>query len=196
MISTLNFTEILSAFVLLFAIIDILGSVPILLGLKNLNREINARKACVISLVMFLVFFFAGDAIFNLFNVDIASFAVAGSFVIFILALEMILGIEIMKNEGNNHSATIIPTAFPLIAGPGALTTFLSLRAEYHVSNIFIGLILNLILVYFVLRYIDKIEAFVGSTIIFILRKFFGVILLAIAVKLFITNLLIILARS
>lgn len=195
MFQLINLTEITSAFVILFAIIDILGSTPIFLSLKNQNKQIDAAKACFVSLLMYLSFFFAGEALLNMFNVDVASFAVAGSFVIFILALEMILGIDIIKNDGNNSTATIVPIAFPLIAGPGGLTTVLSLRAEYYVGNIIIGLVLNLIFAYFVLRYIDKIERFVGNTLIFILRKFFGVLLLAIAVKLFATNLAIIISQ-
>lgn len=196
MIESLNFTEILSAFVVLFAIIDILGSTPVFISLKSRNRKIEPGKAALVSMGMYLLFFFAGEALLNLFKVDVASFAVAGSFVIFILALEMILGIDIIKNEGNNASATIVPVAFPLIAGPGGLTTFLSLRAEYHVTNIILGLIGNMIITYFVLKYIDKVETLIGTTTIFILRKFFGVLLLAIAVKLFATNLAIVIAHS
>ena len=196
MMNSFNFTEALSAFVVLFAIIDILGSTPVFISLKNQNKKIEAGKAALVSMIMYLVFLFAGEALLNLFKVDVASFAVAGSFVIFILALEMILGIDIIKNEGNNASATIVPIAFPLIAGPGGLTTFLSLRAEYHISNIIIGLLANIVITYFVLRYIDKIEGLIGNTTIFILRKFFGVLLLAIAVKLFATNLAIVISNS
>lgn len=194
MFEKINIVQIISAFVILFAIIDVLGSTPIFLSLKSQNKQIRAGRAVLVSLLIFLAFIFAGEAMLNLFGVDVASFAVAGSFVIFILALEMILGIEIIKSEGNS-GATLVPVAFPLIAGPGALTTLLSLRAEYHMVNILIGLIINLIFVYFVLRSIEKIEKAVGSDIIFILRKFFGVILLAIAVKLFATNLSIVMGN-
>jgi multiple antibiotic resistance protein len=192
---TLNIVEIVSAFVVLFAIIDILGAIPIFLSLKSQGKEINAGKASLISFAMFAVFFFAGDRLLNLFNVDVASFAVAGSFVIFILALEMILGIEIIKTESMDSGATLVPVAFPLIAGPGALTTLLSLRAEYSLVNIMIGLIANLFFVYLVLRFVDRIEKMIGGSGIFILRKFFGVILLAIAVKLFATNLTIMISK-
>ncbi len=184
-----NITEIASAFVVLFAIIDILGSIPVFLSLKSKQKQIDAAKACIISFVMFILFFFAGRSLLNLFNIDVASFALAGSFVIFILALEMILGIDIIKNEGTHSTATVVPVAFPLIAGPGALTTFLSLRAEYHIVNNITGLVLNMIFAYFILRHIDKVERIIGASVIFILRKFFGVMLLAIAVKMFATNL-------
>ncbi len=188
MLEKINLIQIFSAFVVLFAIIDVLGSTPIFLSLKSQHKQIRAGRAVLVSLVIFLAFIYAGEAMLNLFGVDVASFAVAGSFVIFILALEMILGIEIIKSEGRS-GATLVPVAFPLIAGPGAMTTLLSLRAEYAMINILIGLGLNLIFVYFVLRSVEKIEKVVGGDIIFILRKFFGVILLAIAVKLFATNL-------
>lgn len=194
MFEKINIIQIISAFVVLFAIIDVLGSTPIFLSLKNQKRQIKAGRAVLVSMLIFLAFIFAGEALLNLFGVDVASFAVAGSFVIFILALEMILGIEIIKSESTS-GATLVPVAFPLIAGPGAMTTLLSLRAEYHMVNIIIGLVLNLVFVYFVLRSIEKIEKTVGSDIIFILRKFFGVILLAIAVKLFVTNLEVIIGK-
>ncbi|HBZ66290.1 MAG TPA: hypothetical protein DEO70_05580 [Bacteroidales bacterium] len=194
MIEKINLVQIFSAFVVLFAIIDVLGSTPIFLSLKSQHKQIKAGRAVLVSLAIFLAFIFAGEAMLNLFGVDVASFAVAGSFVIFILALEMILGVEIIKSEGRS-GATLVPVAFPLIAGPGAMTTLLSLRAEYHMVNILIGLGLNLIFVYFVLRSVDKIEKVVGGDIIFILRKFFGVILLAIAVKLFATNLQVVMGQ-
>lgn len=193
--SNLNITEIASAFIILFAIIDILGAIPVFLNLKNNQRQIEAGKACIVSFVMFILFFFAGETLLRLFNIDVASFALAGSLVIFILALEMILGIDIIKNEGNQKTATIVPVAFPLIAGPGALTTFLSLRSEYHIVNNITGLILNMVIVYFIIRYIEKVEHIIGSTVIFILRKFFGVMLLAISVKMFATNLEIMIAN-
>lgn len=191
MIEKIDFVQIISAFVVLFAIIDVLGSTPIFLNLKNQDKQIRAGRAVLVSLAIFLAFIFAGEAMLNLFGVDVASFAVAGSFIIFILALEMILGIEIIKSEGKS-GATLVPVAFPLIAGPGAMTTLLSLRAEYHMVNILIGLGINLLFVYFVLRSVEKIEKVVGGDVIFILRKFFGVILLAIAVKLFATNLAVV----
>jgi len=184
----ISILEITSAFVVLFAIIDILGSVPIILGIKQKNNQINPLMVTTISFVVMLGFLFAGDIVLKLFGVDIKSFAVAGSIIIFIMAFEMTLGVEIFKMDGPTNVASIVPLAFPLIAGPGSFTSLLSLRAEYQTSNIIIALMLNMIFVYVVLRMTDKIERWIGKGGIYILRKFFGIILLAIAVKLFATN--------
>jgi len=192
MFSLINFREIISAFIVMFAIIDIFGSIPIFINLKAQNQTIRAWQAALAAAIFFVAFFYAGNGLLNLFSVDAESFAVAGSFVIFILALEMILGVEIIKNDATNGGASIVPIAFPLIAGPGALTTLLSLRAEYADINIMIALLGNILLDYFVLRSVDKIQKVIGNNIVIILRKFFGVILLAIAVKLFATNLAIV----
>lgn len=194
MLSSINLKEILSAFIVMFAIIDILGSIPIFINIRSQHQTIKAWQAALVALIFFVAFFYAGNGLLNLFSVDAPSFAVAGSFVIFILALEMILGIEIMKNDTSSSGASIVPIAFPLIAGPGALTTLLSLRAEYADINIMIALIINIIIDYFVLRSVDTIQRFVGGNVVIILRKFFGVILLAIAVKLFATNLSIVIS--
>lgn len=172
----------------LFAIIDITGSIPVILGLKEKGNKIQAWKAALYSLVIFVVFLFLGDGILSLFGVDISSFAVAGSLVIFVLALEMVLGIDIFNNKGPEGSVTIVPIVFPLIAGAGSLTTVLSLRAEYAVENIIVAIVLNMIIVYFVLAKIEWAERVLGKGGIYILRKFFGIILLAIAIKLFSTN--------
>lgn len=185
----LDFKEIFGAFLVLFAIIDITGSIPIFLSLKHSGNKFHPMYAALLSLGLFLVFFFLGDAALRLFSVDIQSFAVAGSIVLFIMAFEMILGVEIFKTESGNGGSTVVPIAFPLIAGPGALTTIISLRAEYADVNILIALGVNIILDYLVLRYIDRLEKLLGGTIITIMRKFFGVILLAIGVKLITTNL-------
>ena len=185
----ISFIQIFSAFIVMFAIIDITGSIPIFLSLKNQGRKIRALQACLVSLGIFLIFFFLGGALLNLFGVDVQSFAVAGSIVLFILALEMILGVEIFRNEEGSSNSSVVPIAFPLIAGPGALTTVISLKAEYAGINILIGLGINLIIDFIVLRYIHKMENLLGGTFIIILRKFFGVILMAMAVKLFTTNL-------
>ena len=190
-----DFIEIFSSFIVMFAIIDILGSIPIFLSLKEGGKPIKAMQACLTALGLFLLFFFAGDALLKLFGIDKASFAVAGSFVLFVLAVEMILGREIIKNENLGSGASIVPVAFPLIAGPGALTALLSLRAEYAVLNIIIGLLLNLILDYFVIRLLDKVKNLLGANLIFIIRKFFGVILLAIAVNMFVGNIYVIIAN-
>lgn len=185
----LDFKQIMGAFLVLFAIIDITGSIPIFLSLKHSGNKFHPLYAALVSLGIFVLFFFLGDAALRLFGVDIQSFAVAGSIVLFIMAFEMILGVEIFKNEAGSGGSTVVPIAFPLIAGPGALTTIISLRAEYTDINILIALALNIVLDYVVLRYIDRLERLLGGTLISILRKFFGVILLAIGVKLLTTNL-------
>lgn len=190
-----DFIEVFSSFIVMFAIIDILGSIPIFLSLKESGKPIKAAQASLTALGLFLLFFFAGDALLKLFGIDKASFAVAGSFVLFVLAVEMILGREIIKNENLGSGASIVPVAFPLIAGPGALTALLSLRAEYAVLNIIVGLLLNLVLDYFVIRLLDKVKNLLGANLIFIIRKFFGVILLAIAVNMFVDNIYVIIAN-
>lgn len=185
----ISIKEIIGAFLVLFAIIDITGSIPIFLSLKRSGNKFSPWQAALISLLIFVVFFFLGDAALKLFGVDIQSFAVAGSIVLFIMAFEMILGIEIFKNDPAGGGSTVVPIAFPLIAGPGALTTIISLRAEYTDINILIALGVNIVIDYLVLRYINHLERLLGGTLISILRKFFGVILLAIGVKLITTNL-------
>jgi multiple antibiotic resistance protein len=186
----MNFSiiQIASAFIVLFAIIDILGSIPIVLNIKKKNHNILAFKASVIALIILVLFLFIGEYILQLFNVDIPSFAVAGAIVIFLFAIEMILDIEIFRNKGPKGSSSIVPLAFPLVAGPGSFTTLLSLRAEYEMENIVIALILNIVIVYIVLRSTDKIEKTLGEGFIYIIRKFFGIILIAISVKLFTAN--------
>ena len=191
---SINFVEIFSSFIVMAAIIDILGSIPILMNIKEQHKTIKAGQACLTALGLFLAFFFAGDALLKLFGIDAASFAVAGSFVLFILAVEMILGREIIKNEGGTGGASIVPIAFPLIAGPGALTALLSLRADYAIINILIGLIINIVFDYVVIRQLDNIQKLMGNNLIFILRKFFGVILLALAVNMFVNNISVIIA--
>ncbi len=180
--------EISSAFMVLFAIIDILGSIPIILNIKKKEVKIDAFWASSIAFIILIVFLFMGEGVLALFSVDIQSFAVAGALIIFIYAIEMVLDIEIFRNKGPKGSASIIPLSFPLIAGPGSFTTLISLRAEYQTINIIIALVLNMIFVYFVIRSTDKIEKFFGETGIYVMRKFFGIILLAISVKLFTTN--------
>jgi multiple antibiotic resistance protein len=183
-----SFLQIASAFMVLFAIIDILGSIPIILNIKRKGEKFHAFRASLVALVILIGFLFGGEGVLHLFNVDIHSFAVAGALIIFIFALEMILDIEIFRNKGPEGGSTIIPIAFPLIAGPGSFTTLLSLRAEYSTENIIIALVLNMIFVFVVLKSTSKIEKIIGEGGIYIFRKFFGIILLAIAVKLFTTN--------
>ncbi len=180
--------QITSAFMVLFAIIDILGSIPIILNIKRKGESVYPFKASLVAFIILVAFLFGGEIVLRFFNVDIHSFAVAGALIIFIFSLEMILDIEIFRNKGPEGSSSIVPIAFPLIAGPGSFTTLLSLRAEYATENIIIALILNMIFVFFVLKSTSKIEKMIGDGGIYILRKFFGIILLAIAVRLFTTN--------
>jgi len=183
-----QFKEFISAFIVLFAIIDLAGSLPVFIGLKEKKLPFSASKAAIYATIILVSFFFVGDWILSLFNVDVSSFAVAGSLVIFVVAIEMTFGVEIFKNDRPNENVTIVPIVFPLIAGPGAFTTLLSLKAEYHQTNIMLGLLINMILVFFVLKYVGVFEKALGRGGIFVLRKFFGIILLAIAVKLFMNN--------
>ena len=193
---TFNFQEFLSALIVLFAVIDIIGSIPIILDLKQKGRSVNAVKATGIAFALLLGFFYVGDGMLRLFQVDIASFAVAGAFVIFLMSLEMILDIEIFKNQGPIKEATLVPLVFPLLAGAGAFTTLLSLRAEYASINIIIALVLNMIWVYFVVSMTGRVERFLGKGGIYIIRKFFGIILLAISVRLFMANISLLLDSS
>ncbi len=195
MFSAFNFQELVSAFIVLFAVIDIIGSIPIILNLKQNGRAVNANKATLISFSLLIGFFYAGDMVLKLFQVDIASFAIAGAFVIFLLALEMVLDIEIFKNQGPIKEATLVPLVFPLIAGAGAFTTLLSLRAEYAPLNIVLALILNMVWVYLVLRSTNKIERILGKGGIYMIRKFFGIILLAISARLLTANLTLLISQ-
>ena len=193
LISRLDALQIASTFIVLFAVIDVLGSTPIFIDLKQQGRPVNALKATLISTALLIGFFFAGDVMLRLFNVDIESFAVAGSLVIFLLALEMILDVVIFKNQGPIKEATLVPVVFPLIAGAGSFTTLLSLRAEYAQVNILIGLLLNMLFVYCVLKATERVERIISKSAIYLLRKFFGIILLAISVRMFTANLSVLL---
>lgn len=187
-----NFVEIISAFLVLFAIIDVTGSVPIFLNLRSQNKIIEPFKASSYSLIILILFLFVGEAILKLFQVDLSSFAIAGALVILIISIEMIFGVEIFKideNVSGDSSATLVPVVFPLITGPGTFTTLLAMRAEYSTINIIIALTLNIVFVYVVLRYLDVVKRVMGVGGVFILRKFFGVILMAIAVRLITSNL-------
>lgn len=183
-----SFQQMISAFIVLFAVIDIIGAIPIIINLKDKGKDVNALKATLISFLLLLGFFYAGDIVLRLFHVDIESFAVAGALVIFLLSLEMILDIEIFKNQGPIKEATLVPLVFPLLAGAGSFTTLLSLRAEYASVNIIVALVLNMLWVYFVVRMTRKVEKVLGKGGIYLIRKFFGIILLAISVKLFMSN--------
>lgn len=185
----LNFKEIFTAFMVLFAVIDIIGNIPIVIDLRKKVGHIQSEKASIIAGVIMITFLFLGKNILSLIGVGVNSFAVAGAFILFFIALEMILGITLYKQEENEAmTASIFPLAFPLIAGPGSLTTLLSLRAEFNVENIIVAVILNVIVIFIVLKTSSRIERFIGPNGISIIRKVFGVILLAIAVKLFAHN--------
>ncbi|MFZ9002595.1 MAG: MarC family protein [Robiginitalea sp.] len=183
----LNLREISSATMILFAVIDIVGSVPIVIDLRQKVGHIQSEKASVVAAIIMIAFLFIGEEILKLIGIDVNSFAVAGSFVLFFLAIEMILGVTLYKDEAP-ESASVVPLAFPLIAGAGTLTTLLSIRAEYQVINIIIAIILNIIFVYIVLKSSPRIARVMGRGGLSVIRKVFGVILLAIAVKLFATN--------
>lgn len=184
-----NLKEIAAAFMILFAVIDIIGNIPIVIDLRKKAGHIQSEKAAIISGALMVVFLFVGKSILGLIGVDVNSFAVAGAFILFFIALEMILGITLYKEDDSDPmTASVFPLAFPLIAGPGSLTTLLALRAEFNTENIIVGIILNVIFIYIVLKTSAKIEKLIGKNGINIIRKVFGVILLAIAVKLFATN--------
>jgi multiple antibiotic resistance protein len=185
---TFNIKDFASAFIVLFAIIDVTGSLPIFVDLKNKNKSFSPLKASAFSLLILLIFFFIGEGILRLFNIDVSSFAVAGSLVLFVIACEMTFGVEIFKMDSPGNSATVIPIVFPLLAGPGAFTALLSLKAEYSSLVIILALLLNLIIVFIVLRRVHWAEKLIGSGGVYVLRKFFGIILLAISAKLFMEN--------
>ena len=183
-----DFKEISTASMVLFAVIDIIGSIPIIIQLRQKVGQIQSEKASIVSLVIMIVFLYLGEEILQLIGIDINSFAIAGSFILFFLSLELILGSQIYRDEMPT-SASIVPLAFPLVAGAGSLTSLISLRAEYEVQNIIVAIVLNIIMVYAVLKTTKQIEKLIGQTGIVVIRKVFGIILLAIAVKLFRTNL-------
>jgi len=190
-----NIVEILAAFMVLFAIIDIPGSIPIIIDIKAKSGKIKPIQVTIVSFLILLAFLLIGNQLLNVFGIDVSSFAIAGSFIIFLIAMEMIMGIELFKQESNS-SGSIFPIAFPLIAGAGSITTILSLKAEYSTINILIALILNMVVIYMVLRVTTVFEKILGVGGLQILKKVFGVILLSIAIKLFLTNTGIILPNA
>lgn len=185
---TFNFQEFISAFIIMFAVIDAIGATPIIISLRESGKTIKPLKATLLSTLLLVGFFYAGDVMLRLFHVDIASFAVAGSIVIFLMAIEMLLDVEIFKFKGPSSEATIVPLVFPLLAGAGSFTTLLSLRAEYADINILLGLLANMLFVLFVLTMTDKVQRWIGKGGVYVVRKFFGVILIAVAVRLFTAN--------
>lgn len=182
-----NIVEMFASFMVLFAIIDIPGSIPIIIDIKSKTGKISSGKATIVAFSIMFAFLFIGKPLLGIFGVDISSFAIAGSFIVLLISLEMILGVEIFKNN-DPGAGSIVPIAFPLIAGAGSITTILSLKAEYATENIAVALLVNMVIVYLVLRSTRLVERILGPTGIAVLRKVFGIILLTIAVKLFITN--------
>ncbi|PSL35912.1 MarC family protein [Chitinophaga ginsengisoli] len=189
MFGLFSFDQILAITFTLFAVIDIVGSIPVLISLKEKLGHIDSGKATIASGFLMVLFLLVGKPFLNLLSVDIHSFAVAGSIVIFVIGLEMILGVEFFKSEKDTKTGSLIPIAFPLIAGSGTLTTIMSLKANYEEVNILAGILLNLVIIYVVLRSLSWIERILGKAGLMVVRKFFGVILLAIAVKIFKSNL-------
>lgn len=187
--SGIDFSQIITVSFTLFAVIDVLGSIPVIVSLKKKMGDINATQATLVSGGLILLFFFIGEQMLNFMGLDIYSFAIAGSIVLFILGLEMILGMEFFRNEKDVKTGNIVPIAFPLIAGSGTLTTVMSLKAEFVAINILIAILINLVVIFVTLRSVNFIERMLGPSGISVVRKFFGVILLAIAVKLFKNNL-------
>lgn len=185
---TFNLQEFVSAFIIMFAVIDAIGATPIIISLRESGKVVKPMKATLLSTLLLVSFFYAGDVMLKLFHVDIASFAVAGSLVIFLMAIEMVLDVEIFKFKGPSGEATIVPLVFPLLAGAGSFTTLLSLRAEYADINILLGLLANMAFVLFVLTMTDKVQSWIGRGGVYVVRKFFGVILVAVAVRLFTDN--------
>lgn len=187
----LNLKEIISVSLVLFSVIDIVGSIPIIIELRKKAGKIQSEKATIAAGIIMFIFLYLGESILLLFGLDVASFAIAGAMVIFFLGLEMVLGIHIFRHEPQSSANSIVPLAFPLIAGAGTMTTLISLKAEFEQINIIVGIVLNLVLVYLVLKTSSWIERRIGQAGTEVLRKIFGVILLAIAVKLIKNNLVL-----
>lgn len=184
-----SFKEIVTISLILFAVIDILGSIPVILDIKSKVGNVDARQATIVSGIIMFTFLFVGNQILKLIGVDLASFSIAGSIVIFLIGLEMILNRDIFKTQGDSKTSTIVPIAFPIIAGAGTLTTLLSLRSEYDLINIIISVLINLVIIFVVIHFIPRIEKLLGEGGIAVLRRVFGIILLSIAIKLFSKNL-------
>ncbi|WP_316822431.1 MarC family protein [Pedobacter gandavensis] len=182
-----NFSQILSCSMIMFAIIDILGAIPVVIELRKKAGHIQSEKATIVATALMIIFLFAGESLLKVIGLDVESFAIAGSFVIFVIAMEMILGLTIF-NEDVPETVSIVPLAFPLIAGAGTMTTLLSLKTEYATQNIIAGILINMMFVYFVLKNTNRLERLLGKAGLNVLRKAFGIILLAIAIKLFRNN--------
>lgn len=193
--SHFSFEETVSSFIIMFMVIDMVGLTPIIIDMRQKGRDINPIKAAGLSLLMFLAFLFLGTTILGLFHVDIYSFAIGGSIVLFLMAVEMVLDVEIFHNNGPTGSSTMVPLVFPLIAGAGSFTTLLSLQSMYGLVNILIGLLINIIIVYLVLRNMYLLERILGKGGVYVTRKFFGVMLLAVSIKMFLDNLVLFIGR-
>ena len=190
MLSNFDFQQFFSATIVLFAIIDIIGMLPIIINLRKKGRKISATKAALISMIVFISFLYIGEGFLRLFGVDISSFAVAGSVILFILAMEMILDIQIFRdNPDIPKDVTITPVVFPLIVGAGSLTALLSLRADFHIVNIICAILANTVIVYIAIKVAKNFEKFLAPSVLYVSQKLFGIILLSISVKLFISNL-------
>lgn len=189
----IDLTQILSAFVVLFALIDVLGSVPLFLNFQKNGEDVNPFQASIYAFAIMTAFLFVGAWILQLFHVDVSSFAIAGALVIFIISVEMIFGIEVFRNDAPNGSTTLVPIVFPLLAGPGTFTALLSMRAEFYVENIIIALLLNMVIVFIVLKNLSFVKRLIGVSGVYVMRKFFGIILMAISVRLFVSNLSVLL---
>ncbi|MDO5035991.1 MAG: MarC family protein [Porphyromonas sp.] len=195
MLESINFTEIGSVFIVLFAVIDIIGAIPIIIDLRHKNRKIEPKKTVLISSIILITFLYVGDLLLSFLTVDIQSFAVAGAIILLLLAMEMIFGFQFFKDDSpGGNTSTLVPLVFPLIAGAASFTTLLSFRAQYELVNIIIATLLNMGVVFFVLSKLDWVERLFGQGGIYVLRKFFGVILMAMAVKLFTENISALLA--
>ena len=187
-LSNISFSQILTATFALFAVIDVLGSIPVLISLKNKMGGFSSARATLVSGALMLIFFFLGESFLGMLGLDISSFAIAGSIVLFILGLEMVLGWDFFKSDTNAKSGAVVPIAFPIIAGSGTLTTVMSIKSLYHQYNILIAILINLVIIYIALKSLAWLEHILGPSGILVIRKFFGVILIAIAVKMFRTN--------
>lgn len=184
-----DFKEIFTATMVLFAVIDIVGNIPIIISLRDKAGHIHSEKAAIVAAVVMIIFLFLGESILKLIGININEFAVAGALILFFIALEMILGVTLFKeDESTSELAAIFPLAFPMLAGPGSLTTLLSLRAEYSLTNVISAILINIVVVYIVLKTSARLQKFLGKNGIIVIRKVFGVILLAIAIKLFTEN--------
>jgi multiple antibiotic resistance protein len=187
-VANIKLSEIVSVSFALFAVIDVLGAIPLLISLKKKMGYIQANIVTLVSSALILAFFFFGETLLGVMGLDVSSFAIAGSIVIFILAIEMILGVDFHKGDNDAKAGSVVPIAFPLIAGSGTLTTVMSMKTIYHQYNVLIGILINMIIIYVALKSLNRLERLLGPAGVLVIRKFFGVILLAIAVKMFRTN--------